>query len=88
MSEEILSDDNYGHASWTEVFLGTCVDTPKLAPVDWSRAEVRTHIADDDLALRYELPGEIVELNPSYGLVHAEVEKLGAWVDIPLINWL
>jgi len=82
--DQIVPDDANERTSGTHVLLCARVDHAVLAPVDWLRQEVARHIADEMLALRHQVEGEILtELKALNRLIIAVVEEFGIGVDVP-----
>lgn len=85
--DEIVSCNHKGEASGANIFLRARVDNTVLGPVDGLSAEIARHIADESLASRDLLEGELCELEALDGLVVTVMEKLGISIDVP-VGWL
>lgn len=85
--DQVVSNDDEGESGGADVLLRASVDNAVLRPVDWLRAEVAGHVADEGLASGHLVVSELVELEALDGLVVTVVEELGLSVDIP-VGWL
>lgn len=74
LANQIFSDDNDANTCRTNVLLGASVYDAEFSPVNWSGAEVRAHITDQNLAFRDLIKGEIMELESLNRFVVAVVE--------------
>lgn len=72
--------DNDGGPSWTKVLLDTCVNNIIPFPIDFSRADIRTHVSDNHHVLRERVPREVVlsNLEPVHCFVDANM-KVGSF---------
>ena len=84
---QVVSSDDEGESGWADILLRASVDNAVLRPVDWLRAEVAGHVADEGLAFGHLVMSELMELEALDSLVVTVVEELGLSVDVP-VGWL
>ena len=84
---QVVSSDDEGESGWADILLRASVDNTVLRPVDWLRAEVAGHVADEGLAFGHLVMSELMELEALDSLVVTVVEELGLSVDVP-VGWL
>ena len=78
-----VANNDDAATSWSYILLGTSVNNIMLGPVDWARAEVRGHIAHNNLSFWNLFKGERSEFNTDDCFVIAVVEVLSVFVDLP-----
>jgi len=84
-SNKIIPDNDDRGSSRTNIFLCSCIHYAVLRPINRLSHDVRRHITNNSLALRYTIEGEVVaKLNALDCLIVTVVEEFGIRVDIPL----
>lgn len=82
-SEEVLANETHADSSGSDVLLGSSIDKAVFVPVDFSCAEVGTHISAQNLTFRNNFIWELVHGETLNSFVAAVMEIFGILSDIP-----